>query len=182
MTLKVLTTVVITDLQQNGEASSISTSSSNCNREQHSVQQKKQLQDGASHSPDYLQKAPESHLWTKRDTGERHEAEEMQASPSLLPLTLENGRKRNEIILGSQKTTGLLDLPPPLESKPESDTSINGKYLYLSIFELLFCIFLFLLSPLHYFQMATPWKKQYFLSFTKYENILICVFFTLNNS
>ncbi|XP_045106903.1 centrosomal protein 43-like isoform X2 [Portunus trituberculatus] len=117
----------LTIQEQNGEASSISTSSSNCNREQHSVQQKKQLQDGASHSPDYLQKAPESHLWTKRDTGERHEAEEMQASPSLLPLTLENGRKRNEIILGSQKTTGLLDLPPPLESKPESDTSINGK-------------------------------------------------------
>ncbi|KAK8392478.1 hypothetical protein O3P69_014680 [Scylla paramamosain] len=117
----------LTTQEQNGEASSISSNSSNCSREQDSVQQKKPLQDGASHSPDHPQRAPENHLWTKKDAEERHREGDIQASPILLPLTLENGRKRNEIILESEKTVGMLDPTPPHESKPDSDTSINGE-------------------------------------------------------
>lgn len=115
--------IPLTTQEQNGEASSISTSSSNGSREQHSAQQKKQLQDGSSRCPDHQQRAPENHLWTKRDTEERQGEGDIHSAP----ITLENGRKRNEIIVASDKTAGLLDLTPSRESQPDSDASINGE-------------------------------------------------------
>lgn len=133
-------TLPLSPREQNGEASSISSNISSSSREHQLQQQQKQLHNTARHPPDPPSRASENHLAGKGTAEENQEGERaIQMAPNLPPLTLENGKKGNDVIIGSGKAAGitasdntssprLSDLNLADDSKPDSDTSINGEY------------------------------------------------------